>query len=94
MKKMLTAAAVLAAGGAWAQPQPAATPGTSERPVSAPASGRNAFIAPVVDIRIQDQGLALPTGMEEPPIPAPVQAPAAPPKSEEPAKGAAPATAK
>ena len=94
MKKMPIAAALLAAGGAWAQAQPGVAPSTSERPLSAPVGGRNSFIAPVVDIRIQDQGLALPKGVEEPPIPAPVQAPASPAKSEEPAKAAPPAAAK
>jgi len=85
----------LATTAAQAQTQPGIAPASSDRPVGAPAAGRNSFIAPVVDIRIQDQGLALPKGMEEPPLAAPAPIPPAePPKAEETIKTAPPATAK
>ncbi len=80
-------------GDALAQGQAKPPAEASDRPASAPAGGRNAFIAPVVDIRIQDQGLALPKGLEEPPITAPA-AGTPEPKPEQTIKTAPPATAK
>lgn len=89
----LPAGLLLWAAATYAQSPPGVAPAISDRPVNAPAGGRNSFIAPVVDIRIQDQGLALPKGLEEPAIPAPAQAPSGAAKPED-AKSAPPATAK
>ena len=82
---------LVACGAAAAQTQANPTQSTTERGIGAPTSGRNAFIAPVVDIRIQDQGLALPKGLEEPPVIAP---PAAAPRAEEAVRTAPPADEK
>jgi hypothetical protein len=92
----LASSLLVACGAAAAQTQPTPAQTTSERGVGTPASGRNAFIAPVVDIRIQDQGLALPKGLEEPAITAPAPTPTAVPADakSEPAKSQPPATGK
>ena len=89
----LASSLLLASAAAQSQIKPA--PGSSDRPGGSSPVGRDAFIAPVVDIRIQDQGLALPKGMEEPPLAAPAPIPPAePPKAEGTIKTAPPATAK
>jgi hypothetical protein len=44
---------------------PAQSPGTTSAP-SQPSPQRGAFIAPIVDIRIQGEGIALPKGVGEP----------------------------
>jgi hypothetical protein len=84
---------VFCAGIAGAQPKPA--PGTtSDRPVEQQSGGRNAFIAPVVDIRIQGEGLMLPKEAEpaqDAPKPAAEPVRTAPPAD---GKSAPPATAK
>ena len=85
----LASSLLLAGGAAQGQIKPA--PGSSDRPAGSSPGGRDAFIAPVVDIRIQDQGLALPKGLEEPPIIAP---PGAAPRAEEAVRTAPPADEK
>jgi hypothetical protein len=89
----LASSLLFASGAAQSQLKPA--PGSSDR-AGASTGGRDAFIAPVVDIRIQDQGLALPRGLEEAPITPPAPTPVATPPDakSEPAKNEPPATGK
>jgi hypothetical protein len=98
MKKSawVLAASLLLAGAAAAQVQPApagdakaapATPSGTE-PAQAPrltGSGRDQFIAPVMGIQIQGEGLALPQGVAEDDKEEPAKPAAAPAETKEPA---------
>lgn len=79
MKRIFATCALSLAVAAHAQtpPAPGATPPTplttqSPAPASAPSQPspqRGGFIAPIVDIRIQGDGIALPKGVGEAPPP-------------------------
>lgn len=56
-------------GSTLPPPPPTQSPGTSQTPSGQPAPQRGGFIAPIVDIRIQGDGIGLPKGVGEAPPP-------------------------